>query len=130
MKFRSKEQQYEFNFPYQCGNHRPNSPYEAEENEHVVHHDDVIVVGTDGLFDNVFDSDILDKCIKPSWSNNEMDLQTAADCLALHAEVYSYDQKYVGPWNKGAIEAERPAEDCVGGKEDDITVMVAQIKFK
>jgi len=86
------------------------------------------VIGTDGLFDNVFDEDILDKCVKPSFGGTgETDLQRIADCLALHAEVNSYNTTYVGPWNKGAIEANRPAEDCAGGKEDDITVVAAWV---
>lgn len=54
MQFRSKEQQYSFNFPYQCGTNC-DLPYKADDNEHRLEHNDIIVLGSDGLFDNVYD---------------------------------------------------------------------------
>jgi len=62
--FRSKEQQHRFNCPYQCGNHNK-SAARAKPNTHTVRHNDVIVMGTDGLFDNVEDEVIFEKCIEP-----------------------------------------------------------------
>ena len=65
--FRSKEQQYRFNFPYQCGTGcKP--PTNAFDNSHEIKvQSDVVVMGTDGLFDNLFDEDI-EKCLKPAMS--------------------------------------------------------------
>jgi protein phosphatase PTC7 len=55
--FRSKEQQYSFNFPYQCGS-GCELPTNAFDNEHEIFEHDLIVMGTDGVLDNVFDEDI------------------------------------------------------------------------
>lgn len=59
--FRSKEQQYSFNFPYQCGTNC-DLPYAAFDTEHSVAARDIVVMGTDGVFDNVYDSD-LEPCL-------------------------------------------------------------------
>jgi len=53
--FRSKEQTHGFNFPFQIGT-SGDSPEKAESQLHNVDHNDILVVGTDGLFDNLFDS--------------------------------------------------------------------------
>jgi serine/threonine protein phosphatase PrpC len=63
MQFRSKEQQYSFNFPYQCGTNCE-LPYAAFDNEHRVEHNDIVVMGSDGLFDNVYDADLV-TCLYP-----------------------------------------------------------------
>jgi len=60
--FRSKEQQYRFNFPYQCGTDCE-PPHKAFDTEHeIIANKDIVVMGTDGLFDNVFDKEI-EPCI-------------------------------------------------------------------
>lgn len=61
--FRSKEQQYRFNFPYQCGTDCE-LPYKAFDNEHVVKPNDIVVMGSDGLFDNLYHEDML-ACLYP-----------------------------------------------------------------
>ena len=57
--FRSKEQQYTFNFPYQCGT-GSDLPYAAFDTEHDVQDDDIIVMASDGVFDNLFDPDLIE----------------------------------------------------------------------
>lgn len=66
--FRSQEQQYSFNFPYQAGT-GAELPYNAFDNEHNVEHKDVVVVGSDGLFDNLYNDDILD-CLNEQLQPN------------------------------------------------------------
>ena len=62
VKYRSKEQQYGFDFPYQCGtNCEP--PVEAEYIQHNVSHNDIVILASDGLFDNLFDQNIVD-CVR------------------------------------------------------------------
>ena len=62
--FRSEEQQYRFNFPYQCGT-GCELPYKAFDNQHEVRPGrDFVIMGTDGLFDNLYDHDI-EKCLHP-----------------------------------------------------------------
>lgn len=52
VNFRTKEQQYKFNHPYQCGTNYK-LPYHAAELEHMMYDNDHVVVASDGLFDNL-----------------------------------------------------------------------------
>ena len=56
--FRSEERQYWFNKPYQCGTGYK-LPYHADVYFHQVQDRDVVIMGTDGLFDNLFEKDIM-----------------------------------------------------------------------
>ena len=82
-------------------------------------------MGSDGLFDNLYDEDIL-KCVYPNLkSQNLQNPNEVAVCLANNAEEKSLDKKYFSPFAKGAKQSGRY---YMGGKHDDITVIVAQIK--
>ena len=120
--FRSKEQQYSFNFPYQCGT-GCELPTAAFDNEHEIQHHDVVIMGTDGLFDNVFDKD-MEPCILEAGRGKEFSSESAANCLGKKAYAYSKNRNYDSPFAQGAREARRR---FMGGKEDDITVVVSQI---
>jgi len=89
-------------------------------------------MGSDGLFDNLFDEQIK-SCVKAyhSKDSTDFDPQTSAVCIATYAEFVSYDEKNKGPFYKSAVEfkGEDKAKKYIGGKEDDITVVVAQVKF-
>lgn len=54
-------------------------------------------------------------------------LEECADCIAKKAFYHSKDKKFYSPFAK---EAERNHYRYQGGKEDDITVIVAQIHKK
>jgi len=60
--YRSKVQQYSFNFPYQCGT-GSELPTEAKEKKHTIEENDVVIVASDGLFDNMYEKDIVE-CIE------------------------------------------------------------------
>lgn len=68
-KFKSKEQQYSFNFPYQCGTSGDGTPeqkdlgLDAIEKEHKVKEYDIIVMASDGVWDNLFEKDIIE-CVQ------------------------------------------------------------------
>ena len=61
--YKSESQTYSFDFPYQCGQNCE-LPYDAVDNEHIVKHNDIVVLGTDGLFDNLFEDQIITNCIR------------------------------------------------------------------
>ena len=67
--FKSKEQQYSFNFPYQCGTagdgsaEQKNLGYEAEDNSHELRDFDIIIMASDGIWDNMFEADVKN-CLK------------------------------------------------------------------
>ena len=107
--FRSEEQQYRFNFPYQCGT-GCELPYDAFDNKHEVNAGrDFVVMGTDGLFDNLYDEDI-EKCLHPNIKpikdqSDEFEFiepEKAANCIANKAYNLSKDKRYMSPFAKGA----------------------------
>lgn len=55
--------------------------------------------------------------------------EDAALCISSMAETLSYSQKHESPYTVSAMEHGKKREDNLGGKEDDITVIVAQVKL-
>ena len=95
INFESKEQQHSFNFPFQCGTNG-DDPNKAFTLAHKVEHGDIIVLGSDGLWDNLHRTTILDM-VRPfvQWSaQNEhgliKDVSLVAELLAKEAERFSY----------------------------------------
>jgi len=126
--FKSESQQHYFNCPYQIGNHSK-LPSKATPNEHTLHANDIIVLGTDGVWDNAFNDDVKN-CVSPQLDRATLsvkNLQAVSDCISTYAECVSYDKDYVSPFT---IESRQHKKDKVGGKEDDITVIVSQIKTR
>ena len=89
-------------------------------------------MGSDGLFDNLYDHDI-EGCLKPSVKQEKQDQkngfsledpEAVAKCMAGKAYGLGKDRRYMSPFAQGAMKSGRR---YIGGKEDDITVIVAQI---
>ena len=83
-------------------------------------------MGSDGLFDNLFDDDIK-QCLESQmleW-NKKFRLKSMDDtatCISDKAYKLSKDRRYDSPFAKGAREA---GQMYFGGKKDDITVIVS-----
>lgn len=122
--FRSKEQQYEFNFPYQVGTNGT-KPNLASVNQHEVKLNDVIIAGTDGLFDNLFDENILE-LVEGYLKIQKFDSQQIANVIAKKAFEKSMDRNWKSPFAVNAIKAGYRSQ--IGGKEDDITVAIGKIE--
>ena len=82
-------------------------------------------MGTDGLFDNLFDDKIIE-LVEPFVRGKEEIESTkkVADVIAEEAFTKSMDPHYLSPFSKSAREQ---FYDYNGGKSDDISVVVAQI---
>ena len=80
-------------------------PYDAVDNRHTVCDGDIVVMGSDGVFDNLFDSDII-ACIK----RHDPNLEHIADCIATYAEIVSYDESYESPYTVAAVKHGKPRE--------------------
>ena len=111
-------------------------PNAAVQDSHYVNHNDIVVMGSDGVFDNLYDTDIISQCIQPKInlvSGNIDDIQDTATCISTLAEVTSYKKDFESPFTKSARRhnktEEQIQEKYLGGKEDDITVIVAQVKL-
>ncbi|KAG0227499.1 hypothetical protein BGX31_006991 [Mortierella sp. GBA43] len=61
--FRTEEQQHSFNYPYQLGTGSSDTPSDALTFTVKIQSGDIVVMGTDGIFDNLFDEDILEEVL-------------------------------------------------------------------
>ena len=130
INFESKEQQHSFNFPFQCGTNG-DDPNKGNALAHKVEHGDIIVLGSDGHWDNLHRMTIVDM-IKPfvKWTEENQyglidDVSLVAELLAKEAERFSYLSSYVSPFAESA--RAHGYDYANGGKPDDITVIVAQV---
>jgi protein phosphatase PTC7 len=124
VKFHAPQQEHTFGFPYQLG-HQVNAdkPHDAMLANIPLLPGDVLIMGSDGLWDNVDDNEILDLVLTVNAEQAGPRPMAVAQSLARAAFYNSLDKKKVTPYSLGATEA----FDMVfnGGKQDDITVVVA-----
>ena len=113
LTYKSKEQQHSFNFPYQVGTHGDN-PMKAEKEEHRnIKENDIVILGTDGLWDNLYEKTLLDMIISGKSAKFIGDL-----CYNL-----SKKKLYLSPFCVNSNMR------YMGGKPDDITILIGKIKY-
>jgi protein phosphatase PTC7 len=145
--YRSPPQEHDFGRPFQLGHHEAtDTPADAMLSTFFLENDDVIVVGTDGLWDNVSEKEILsiiENRIKSSSStsastssssplgsnhafSNKKEVDACAKELTQKAFEHANDRSRTTPYSLAATEH----FDMVysGGKKDDITVLVCKVK--
>lgn len=124
LSFKSEEQQHEFNMPYQIGT-KGDDPENALCNEHRMNEGDIVIAATDGLWDNLETENIVD-IVNSLYFKNQGDLteKKIAEALSNKAEKFSTAKNYRSPFAKKAKEH---GKDYIGGKPDDITVVVSKI---
>jgi protein phosphatase PTC7 len=115
--FRSPAQVHGFNFPFQLGPTSQDMPESCDRHEVEVEENDVIVTATDGIFDNMYDSDIVEIVATKQP-------QMAAIAIAGKASRLAHDRNYVSPFSR---EARKFGYEDVGGKLDDMTVIVSRV---
>ena len=149
--FRSIEQQHTFNCPFQLACY-PNAkeyetlmkkgfgsfiallrrsdlevqdlPKDAHTESFPLQSGDIVILATDGLFDNLFDSDI--QRVSEMFLSYDLDPQEF--CTRLSRELVSkaiakgWDTSYRSPFSKNAGNY---GQRYIGGKLDDTTVIVA-----
>mmetsp|Transcript_23682 Transcript_23682/g.23570 ORF Transcript_23682/g.23570 Transcript_23682/m.23570 type:complete len:150 (-) Transcript_23682:15-464(-) len=125
--YRSSEQQHYFNCPYQCGPTKDH-PYKGVDEVHNIKHNDIVIAATDGIWDNVFDDQII-SVIKEEVNNdgNLNDPQKASQKIAKIAFDQSHDKEFESPFQINSIASK--SKNYYGGKKDDITVIVSQVKL-
>jgi len=122
LKFRTNQLEHEFGRPYQIGHHEyANRPEDSDLVSFHVSKGDVIVMGTDGLLDNVSEVEIGQVLMQQLGKGASTSTLTQA--LVKAAFDASMDKRRMTPYSKGASDF----FDMVysGGKQDDITVLVA-----
>lgn len=128
---RSSQQTHYFNTPFQLSLVPPaqreqvlsDSPESADTMEFEVFNGDLIIVATDGLFDNMSDTDIVDELAKMEEVTSES-IQWAANSIAMLARRHAFNSQYMSPFARRAGEN---GIQTIGGKPDDITVLLASV---
>ncbi|URE27489.1 stage II sporulation protein E [Musa troglodytarum] len=121
--FRSPVQQHDFNFTYQLeSNNASDLPSAAQVFSFPVESGDVIVAGTDGLFDNLYNSEITAVVVHGIRAG--LGPQVMAQKIAALARQRAQDKNRQTPFSAAAQEA---GFRYYGGKLDDITVIVSYI---
>jgi len=117
--FRSTEQQHAFNSPFQLGTGSSDLPEHSQVIEIAVQPGDLVVVGSDGLFDNLFDDEIVDMTMRAH------EPVTISQMIARKAYAVASDKEALSPFSHIARQCGWPL--AIGGKLDDITVVVARV---
>ena len=167
----SPAQTHAFNTPYQLsvvpqsmlmraaafgGAQLMDLPQDADVTRHSLRHGDVVVFGSDGLWDNLFDQDVLrivnrTMALAGAWGMTDGGVDVARDLAPFTsvktaaaarkpatlqsilatgivgaAKSASLNTRLQGPFAK-EVKKYYPAESWSGGKEDDICVVVAVV---
>ncbi|XP_057498694.1 probable protein phosphatase 2C 55 [Actinidia eriantha] len=121
--FHSPVQQHGFNFPYQLANGDGGDlPSSGQVFTIPVVPGDVIVAGTDGLFDNLFDNEITEVVVHEMKTG--LSPQFIAQKIAALARYRALDRMRQTPFSAAAQDA---GFRYYGGKLDDATVVVSYI---
>jgi protein phosphatase PTC7 len=131
---RSQEQQHYFNTPFQLSlpptellsEVLSDQPESADQYEFPVEDGDVILLATDGIFDNVPDQMLVAEMDKVQNCKDIEKIQQCANCIALMARKLSRDPEFMSPFSVNALASGIMAE---GGKPDDITVLLATVSL-
>lgn len=127
--FSTSPQEHYFDCPYQLSSERVGQTYlDAMVSNVELMEGDTIVMGSDGLFDNVFDHEI-------ALTVANKDVSEAAKALANLANSHAMDSNFDSPYS---LEARAKGFEApwwkkvlgmklTGGKLDDITVIVGQV---
>jgi protein phosphatase PTC7 len=123
---RSRAQQSHFNCPFQISaGGKGDSVAKADVGEMPVRDGDVVVAGTDGLFDNVFDAE-LERVVRMGTAQGYSP-KNMADVVAGIAYEMSRSRTKVSPFST-EYQKQAAGVGFHGGKPDDITVVVAFVR--
>jgi len=113
---REEDQQHQFNCPWQLGTGSKDTPSDSNLNTLEIEEGDYVILATDGVLDNLFDSEIVDIVYK---TENPQDI---ADAISAASFARSESKTEETPF---ALSAARWGYE--GGKPDDITVVVGRV---
>lgn len=114
--FRQKELQHGFNYPFQLGENSTDTPESGAKVTLELKEGDIVIMCTDGVTDNLFDEELLGS-VEMGGSHQEM-----AQHIAESASRRAKSRGATTPFSKTA---NTHGFQHVGGKLDDITVIVA-----
>lgn len=118
--YKTTVQQHYFNCPFQLPDDTPSKGISASV---TLEPGDVILQASDGVFDNVFEDQILE--LMQRVYRNERSSNDAAEELATLATRLGADKTYKSPF---ALSAMALGHRFIGGKQDDVTVLFSIIE--
>jgi protein phosphatase PTC7 len=124
---KTAQQQHKFNFPYQCGapGAGGDSPAAANRYKFDLLPGDLIVMGTDGLWDNCWPEEVqsvVKFCLDKDSATSAGKL---AQVISHYAQHRAGDPEFASPFAYSAYES---GIGISGGKMDDITVVISRVK--
>ncbi|CAD6250167.1 unnamed protein product [Miscanthus lutarioriparius] len=123
---RSRPQQHYFNCPYQLSSNQDcNRLADADVGEVAAKEGDIVILGTDGLFDNVFDDEI-ERIVRMGTALGFAPENMAEVMAGFACEAASCDDRDT-PYSSLACRTQPGNAYFTGGKPDDITVVVVYI---
>ncbi|GLE06902.1 hypothetical protein PINS_up016571 [Pythium insidiosum] len=125
--YEAPHQCHYFNCPYQLGHQNGDLPEHGQLIDLQTREGDLIILGTDGLFDNLFPKQIasLLDTILPSTPDQDADsMEKVASCIAHTAHKSAKGTKNRTPF---ALAAQQAGYEYDGGKMDDITVITSLV---
>jgi protein phosphatase PTC7 len=124
--FRSESQEHDFNFPFQVGTHG-DDPRVSIENKVDLLPGDLVILGTDGVFDNLYDFQIL-QTVESYSKRGSFNATELADVLTKEAFDFSQNNRYLSPFCSNMLKQKNQA--CLGGKADDITISLGRVEIE
>lgn len=124
--YKSEEQQHSFNFPFQIGTNGDNPNNSIAMSHDNIRDKDLVILGTDGLFDNYSHIDIknfINNYIKNNDTNSKDYLPLIIKSLGEEVYKKSLDSNHPSPF---ALNARKEGYYYKGGKSDDITIVIGE----
>ncbi|KEP64379.1 UNVERIFIED_CONTAM: protein phosphatase 2C, putative [Hammondia hammondi] len=121
---RSAFQCHDFNFPLQLGTGSSDMPEHAHVLDLPVAEGDILFLATDGVWDNLYDDQVL------AILRNQPDVRKAAAEIAELAFKYSQNPRWASPFSTKEREVLGLTRRHLGGKPDDISVVLATVVRK
>jgi len=123
VKLKSTEQTHRFNFPYQLGSESSDKPEGGDNYTTQLEYGDFVILGTDGLWDNSYDKDII-KILSEKSTSSATEI---AELIARETFKFSVSEQRCSPFMANAKKA-RMNYATNSGKQDDITVLVVKVQ--
>lgn len=141
--FSTQAQEHEFNYPFQltCMDYlEGDKALDADEYELKVEQGDIIIMGSDGIFDNIWDEgleEIVEVTLTGVEDRSELTAMALANAISLVAHRNALNPEFYSPWTDGATRAagqtsmvddlvfQKTQNPYMGGKMDDCTTIVA-----
>eukprot|EP00284_Hemiselmis_tepida_P016808 CAMPEP_0174928922 /NCGR_PEP_ID=MMETSP1355-20121228/26826_1 /TAXON_ID=464990 /ORGANISM="Hemiselmis tepida, Strain CCMP443" /LENGTH=364 /DNA_ID=CAMNT_0016175105 /DNA_START=55 /DNA_END=1149 /DNA_ORIENTATION=- len=117
--WKTNPQQHFFNCPFQLGGSSPDSPDQAMKFTVPLQSGDLVIIGTDGFYDNVYENQMIDLL---EYTQGQ-DATSIAQSLVGFARQQQEDPTILVPYG---VEAQQAGQSWTGGKLDDTCVMVLQ----